>query len=118
MEPWAAIISPLIDLMALISPAASTALFLAYPGQALSQFSTRTHWLPAAFSAVPSYHVSWCCHADGHGWGQGSVTRTWPMPQAVPGSAFPQDFIHSPAELCTPGCSVSPRDSSEAAGAG
>lgn len=34
---------PLIDLMALISPAASTALFLAYPGQALSQFSTRTH---------------------------------------------------------------------------
>lgn len=33
---------PLIDLIALISPAANTALFLAYPGQALSQLSTRT----------------------------------------------------------------------------
>lgn len=101
-----------IDIIALISPVANTTLSLAYPGQALSQYSAPSCWFPTAFwvakgeiwgfflqlEDVARARQAWQHrHVFGHSWGH--TVCTWGISETWHGGVWPQA---GQAGLCFP----------------
>lgn len=126
-----------IDVIALISPVANTTLSLAYPGQALSQYSALSCCFPTAFwvakgeiwgfflqlEDVARAQQAWQHrHVFGHSWGHtvctGGISETWHgvvWPQAgQAGLCFPSALWRAAGTAAPPNASGSTKSAGPA----